>query len=112
MQDPQEETQQSKVGFCKSVVRFNRSVRLRGQLEEADEPPEPASEDRPQMNGRRVLMPEYVVGQKKPKRPKRILGSSTTTSKAHPGTQMQLDHLIEENEDDDEDEEEGCNGVD
>ncbi|XP_050096210.1 uncharacterized protein LOC126578058 [Anopheles aquasalis] len=114
VQDSQEDTQPPKHGFCKSVVRFNRSVRLRGQLEEADEPPEPATEDRPQMNGRRVLMPEYVVGQKVPKRSKRILGgSSTATSKANPSTQMQLDHLMEENEEDDEDEEaEDCNGVD
>ncbi|XP_058066366.1 U5 small nuclear ribonucleoprotein TSSC4 [Anopheles bellator] len=46
---------------CQSVVRFNRSVRLRDRLAEADEPQDTPVEDKPQQNGRRVLMPEYVT---------------------------------------------------
>ncbi|XP_035907356.1 uncharacterized protein LOC118510070 [Anopheles stephensi] len=92
---------------CRSIVRFNRSVRLRGQLNEADEPVETPAEDRPQFNGRRVLMPEYVVGQKAPKRAKRTsnvrkAGPSTTGK----GTELQLDHLMEEEEEIDQEEQE------
>uniref|UniRef100_A0A182PL85 U5 small nuclear ribonucleoprotein TSSC4 n=1 Tax=Anopheles epiroticus TaxID=199890 RepID=A0A182PL85_9DIPT len=99
------DAQPQRAEFCKSVVRFNRSVRLRGQLEEADEPVEPPVEDRPQFNGRRVLMPEYVVGQKDPKRAKRTPTQRKTAAtggkKAGKGAALQLDHLMEENEDED-----------
>uniref|UniRef100_A0A182WLS7 U5 small nuclear ribonucleoprotein TSSC4 n=1 Tax=Anopheles minimus TaxID=112268 RepID=A0A182WLS7_9DIPT len=90
---------------CKSIVRFNRSVRLRGQLEEADEPVETPVEDRPQFNGRRVLMPEYVVGQKDPKRAKRTSNPRKPAATTSTGTALQLDHLVEEEEEIDPDEE-------
>uniref|UniRef100_A0A182MU83 U5 small nuclear ribonucleoprotein TSSC4 n=1 Tax=Anopheles culicifacies TaxID=139723 RepID=A0A182MU83_9DIPT len=95
--------QDSSTQPCKSIVRFNRSVRLRGQLDEADEPVETPVEDRPQFNGRRVLMPEYVVGQKDPKRAKR--SKPRKPANAGKGTALQLDHLMEEEEEIDPDEE-------
>uniref|UniRef100_A0A182N939 U5 small nuclear ribonucleoprotein TSSC4 n=1 Tax=Anopheles dirus TaxID=7168 RepID=A0A182N939_9DIPT len=83
------------------VVRFNRSVRLRSQLREADEPVETPTEDRPQFNGRRVLMPEYVVGQKDPKRVKRTKDQRKAGSVvAGKGAELHLDHLMEEEEQD------------
>uniref|UniRef100_A0A182JZI8 U5 small nuclear ribonucleoprotein TSSC4 n=1 Tax=Anopheles christyi TaxID=43041 RepID=A0A182JZI8_9DIPT len=99
--------------FCKSVVRFNRSVHLRNQLEQADEPVETPVEDRPQFNGRRVLMPEYVVGQKDPKRAKRTPNQRKTVgaNKAGTGTGLLLDHLIEENEEDNDDDAEEQTGM-
>ncbi|XP_050075495.1 uncharacterized protein LOC126562934 [Anopheles maculipalpis] len=91
---------------CRSIVRFNRSVRLRSQLDEADEPVETPAEDRPQFNGRRVLMPEYVVGQKVPKRAKRATNprKAAGTSTNGKGTELQLDHLMEEEEEADQEE--------
>ncbi|XP_049290846.1 uncharacterized protein LOC125767917 [Anopheles funestus] len=96
--------QDSSAQPCRSIVRFNRSVRLRGQLNEADEPLETPVEDRPQFNGRRVLMPEYVVGQKDPKRAKRAKNARKAVATSGKGNELQLDHLIEEEEDVDDDE--------
>ncbi|XP_052897242.1 protein TSSC4 [Anopheles moucheti] len=90
--------QHSSTQACRSIVRFNRSVRLRGQLNEADEPVETPVEDRPQFNGRRVLMPEYVVGQKDPKRAKRTKNARQPATGNGKGTELQLDHLVEEEE--------------
>ncbi|KFB48193.1 AGAP005409-PA-like protein [Anopheles sinensis] len=98
--DQQNSTQSQPGTGCRALVRFNRSVRLREQLQEADDPVETPAEERPQFNGRRVLMPEYVVGQRDPKKVKR----TKRPVKAGEGKQneLQLDHLMEENEDDDE----------
>uniref|UniRef100_A0A182QM51 U5 small nuclear ribonucleoprotein TSSC4 n=1 Tax=Anopheles farauti TaxID=69004 RepID=A0A182QM51_9DIPT len=83
------------------VVRFNRSVRLRSQLQEADVPVDTPTEDKPQFNGRRVLMPEYVVGQKDPKRVKR--SKDQRKADTGKGVSLHLDHLMEEEEQDDDD---------
>ncbi|XP_040151487.1 uncharacterized protein LOC120893576 [Anopheles arabiensis] len=92
--------QQPRAEFCRSVVRFNRSAHLRTQLEQADEPVETPVEDKPQFNGRRVLMPEYVVGQRDPKRAKRTSNQRKAggAKQAGKGAALQLDHLMEENE--------------
>uniref|UniRef100_A0A182IYW1 U5 small nuclear ribonucleoprotein TSSC4 n=1 Tax=Anopheles atroparvus TaxID=41427 RepID=A0A182IYW1_ANOAO len=90
-------------GACRSLVRFNRSVRLREQLQEADESAEPPAGEKPQFNGRRVLMPEYVVGQKDPKKVRRTSVRKPAVGKEKQSA-LQLDHLMEENEDGEEEE--------
>ncbi|XP_053674605.1 protein TSSC4 [Anopheles nili] len=98
---PNDGSNPRKSEFCKSLVRFNRSVRLRGQLQEADEPTDTPAEDKPQYNGRRVLMPEYVVGQKDTKKAKRT-NQRKPVSETKKNSELHLDHLMEENENKDE----------
>lgn len=80
-------------------LKFNRSVqqnRLRDELEQSKHIN--TVEDAPVMKGSKLVMPEYVIGQKtiqkeKRKKPTSTLGPSTK--------QLKLQHLLEEDEDDD-----------
>ncbi|XP_038120616.1 uncharacterized protein LOC6030977 isoform X2 [Culex quinquefasciatus] len=92
----------------KSKVRFNRSVKLQARLEEVDKPP-PTEEDKPKVKGCKVVMPEYVVGQKpKKSRPVKVGGGAAGggSSKRDRSSELKLDHLMEE-EDDEEDDNDG-----
>ncbi|XP_058461619.1 U5 small nuclear ribonucleoprotein TSSC4 [Malaya genurostris] len=74
-------------------VRFNRSLKLKSHLEEEDEPSQ-SKDDTPKVKGSKVLMPEYVVGQKIKKTKSVRLG--TATSKRDRSKELKLDHLLEE----------------
>lgn len=106
----QQQTDQDEEGPTefKSKVRFNRSVKLQARLEEVDKPP-PTEEDKPKVKGCKVVMPEYVVGQKpKKSRPVKVgVGAAGGgSSKRDRSSELKLDHLMEE-EDDEEDDNDG-----
>ncbi|XP_053688234.1 uncharacterized protein LOC128737588 [Sabethes cyaneus] len=77
----------------KGKVRFNRSLKLKSQLED---PPPTEEEDKPTVKGTKVLMPEYVVGQKA-KKPK----PAKASSKLARNKELKLDHLLDEEGEDD-----------
>lgn len=84
----------------RSKVKFNRSIKLKSKLEDGGDLV-PSEEDKPKVKGSKVLMPEYVIGQKI-KKPKAVkLGS--VSSKLDRSKQLKLDHLM----DDEEEEEQG-----
>lgn len=94
----------------KAKVHFNRSVKLQARLEEVDKPP-PTEEDKPKVKGCKVVMPEYVVGQKpKKSRSGKVGGGAAAagggSSKRDRSSELKLDHLMEE-EDDEEDDNDG-----
>ncbi|EDS31684.1 conserved hypothetical protein [Culex quinquefasciatus] len=107
----QQQTDQDEEGpaeFKAAKVRFNRSVKLQARLEEVDKPP-PTEEDKPKVKGCKVVMPEYVVGQKpKKSRPVKVGGGAAGggSSKRDRSSELKLDHLMEE-EDDEEDDNDG-----
>ncbi|XP_039448061.1 uncharacterized protein LOC120427270 [Culex pipiens pallens] len=92
----------------KSKVRFNRSVKLQARLEEVDKPP-PTEEDKPKVKGCKVVMPEYVIGQKPKKVRQGKIGAAAggCSSKRDRSSELKLDHLMEEEEDDEEDDNDG-----
>lgn len=76
-------------------VVFKKSVKLRPK----DNEPDPQL-DAKKIQGNRVVMPEYVVGEKrKVQRPNRDRRSHTETSK--PSKQLNLSHLNEDEDDED-----------
>ncbi|XP_058832958.1 U5 small nuclear ribonucleoprotein TSSC4 [Topomyia yanbarensis] len=77
-------------------VRFNRSLKLKSQLEE-EEDPSTTEENRPKVKGTKVLMPEYVVGLKMKKAKTAKLGSAS--SKRDHSKELKLDHLLDEDGD-------------
>lgn len=77
-----------------SVAKFNQSVHLRAIVESgsAEE-----NADKPVLRGSKVLMPEYVIGQKVAKEKKsRTLGAGGSSK-----NQLKLGHLFDEEEGDD-----------
>ncbi|XP_055533939.1 protein TSSC4 [Wyeomyia smithii] len=77
-------------------VRFNRSLKLKTQLED---PPPTGEEDKPIVKGSKVLMPEYVVGQKaKKSKP----AKKDATSKPSRNKELKLDHLLDAVDEEDE----------
>ncbi|EAT41642.1 AAEL006755-PA [Aedes aegypti] len=84
-------------GF-RGKVKFNRSIKLKSQLEEEQETP-PTEEEKPKVKSTKVVMPEYVIGQKV-KKPKPVkLGMAS--SKRDRSKELKLDHLMDEEEDPD-----------
>uniref|UniRef100_A0A1Q3FGW0 U5 small nuclear ribonucleoprotein TSSC4 n=1 Tax=Culex tarsalis TaxID=7177 RepID=A0A1Q3FGW0_CULTA len=92
-------------------VRFNRSVKLQARLEEVDRPPPSTEEDKPKVKGCKVVMPEYVIGQKpkKVRAGKKVVGGAGGGGavKRDRSSELKLDHLMEEEEDDEEDDNDG-----
>lgn len=75
---------------------FNQSAALRNEIEESGT----GSEERAVLKGSKVLMPEYVIGQKKPKISRtKINADSTAQAKKSDGkNKPQLQHLFDEEE--------------
>lgn len=78
--------------------RFQRSTPLRNAVES-----QPDDDDdidaKPILKGSKVVMPEYVIGQKSKDR-KRKATSSTTREKSECRNTLKLQHLIEEEAED------------
>ncbi|XP_065088119.1 U5 small nuclear ribonucleoprotein TSSC4 [Ochlerotatus camptorhynchus] len=91
-QQDEEETSETSSGF-KGKVKFNRSIKLKSKLEEDDEPP-PTEQDKPKVKGSKVVMPEYVIGQKMKKSKTVKLG--TVSSKRDRSKELKLDHLMDD----------------
>lgn len=87
-------------GSSSAVAKFNQSAHLKPIVESgnAEENAEKA-----QLKGSKVVMPEYVIGQKvaaREKKGKLAAGSSkTSSSSASSASQLKLGHLFEEEED-------------
>lgn len=72
-----------------SKIEFKKSVHLKKNLE-------PVEEEGTSMRGTKVVMPEYCIGQKVPKKSrKRFAGGKLTKTK-----ELKLNHLIEEEDED------------
>lgn len=88
---------------------FNQSVPLKISLDKPAQD-EKSDDHKSIMKGSRVLMPEYVIGQKssqKDKKKKSVSFSSPKQSKSPQAPKaLQLDHLFEGEDDDDDDDEE------
>lgn len=83
-------------------LKFNRSIqqqKLRAQLEQAKIGD--SVEDRVVLRGSKVLMPEYVVGQKSAQKSKQRKPTSTSVSGTSSQKQLKLQHLMDEAEDED-----------
>lgn len=78
-----------------SGAQFNKSVHLKSIVH--DESPDPVI-DLPKMKGSKVVMPEYVIGQKKDRKKATNRNSSDGTRK-RPSEELKLDHLFEDEED-------------
>ncbi|XP_055608283.1 protein TSSC4 [Uranotaenia lowii] len=101
---PKAQNEESGTQF-RNRIKFNRSQKLKTQLEEEDRPP-PETSSKAVVKGCRVLMPEYVVGQKPFKKSRNVVSkptSSTSGSKRDRTKELKLDHLMDD-DDDDEDE--------
>lgn len=103
-------TQRSKDGWQKPS--FNKSVSVRKQIECTDtKSNECETSEKPTLKGSKVIMPEYVIGQKvtnvKTKKNKLNSSSSTQTSDTKQSKQQsqkpQLHHLFDEDENQDDD---------
>ncbi|XP_055629102.1 protein TSSC4 [Toxorhynchites rutilus septentrionalis] len=84
-------------------IKFNRSIKLKSKLEGENEA-EPGEEDKPVVKGAKVLMPEYVIGQKV-KKVKTVRDKTAPHSKPERTMEMKLGHLNEDDEQDNEDDE-------
>lgn len=91
----------SKIVFNqRKKVRFNRSVQyhqLRDELEQSKTTD--TVEDRAVMKGSKVVLPEYVVGQKNTHKEKRKKPSTVSAVSSSSDKQLKLQHLMDENED-------------
>lgn len=76
-------------------AKFNKSVHLRSIVRE--ESADPAI-DLPKMKGSKVVMPEYVIGQKKERKKSTSKSSADGVDKKRSGM-LKLNHLFEEDED-------------
>lgn len=96
---------------------FNKSVSLRKQIESTStESHESESSDKPTLKGSKVIMPEYVIGQRvsSSKTKKTKLSSSSSSSTTQTGDTKSskqnqkplLQHLFDEEQDEDEDDSE------
>lgn len=96
---------------------FNKSVSLRKQIESTStDSHESESSDKPTLKGSKVIMPEYVIGQKvsSSKTKKTKLSSSSSSSITQTGDTKSskqnqkplLQHLFDEEQDEDEDDSE------
>lgn len=96
---------------------FNKSVSLRKQIESTStDSHESESSDKPTLKGSKVIMPEYVIGQKvsSSKTKKTKLSSSSSSSTTQTGDTKSskqnqkplLQHLFDEEQDEDEDDSE------
>ncbi|XP_055843543.1 uncharacterized protein LOC129910265 [Episyrphus balteatus] len=86
--DESEEASSGKISFNKSV-KAKRSIRVSGEIDDEEV-------DRPKLKGSKLVMPEYVVGQKaeKDKRKKR------SPNKVEKSSQLTLSHLQEDEDED------------
>lgn len=83
--------------------KFQRSIPLRNTIELSSIPQKDDVDAKPIMKGSKVLMPEYVIGQKCKSDKKRKTTSSTKVvgkSVAECKNTLKLQHLMEEVEDD------------
>lgn len=80
---------------------FNQSAVLRNEIDESDAD----AEERAVLKGSKVVMPEYVIGQKKPKisRTKTTTDSTAQPKKTDGNNKPQLKHLFEEDDEEDDD---------
>lgn len=79
-------------------AKFNKSVHLKSIID--DESTDPAI-DLPKMKGSKVVMPEYVIGQRKEK--KKATGkSSADGAEKKPSEMLKLNHLFEDEDEADE----------
>lgn len=85
---------------------FNKSVSLRKEIEYKDDSEE--SSDKPTLKGSKVVMPEYVIGQKVATKTKKRSNTDTETGakdkKSERQNKPQLQHLFDEEDEDEEDE--------
>lgn len=80
----------------KSRAKSSGSAALRRQLDDKSD-----DDDKPILKGSKLVMPEYVIGQKKQTANKRKSSTITETSKREKSqTKPHLQHLFEEDEDD------------
>lgn len=79
-------------------AKFNKSVHLKSIVN--DESTDPAI-DLPKMKGSKVVMPEYVIGQKKER--KKSTGKSSATGADKKASEvLKLNHLFEDEDEDEE----------
>lgn len=104
----QDQRQQETIGGEESThgfrgkLKFNRSIKLKSRLEEEDNEPAAGEQDKPKVKGSKVVMPEYVIGQKQRKSKPVKLG--TASSKRDRANELKLDHLIDEEDNSEDDE--------
>ncbi len=100
-----EDDQEDKIVFnvrkrVHTGAKFNKSVHLKSIVN--DESIDPAI-DLPKMKGSKVVMPEYVIGQKKEKK-KSMSKASADGGEKKSSEMLKLNHLFEDDEDDVDDE--------
>lgn len=103
--DDEMESSSQKITFKRknpnrTMPTFNQSVPLRVNIEKTDES---VPGEKPILKGTKVVMPEYVIGQKvKEKRPRKsATPSKTRIIEPKVKNSLQLQHLFEEDEDSD-----------
>lgn len=101
MDGPDEDEMDGKITFKRKgtdkAPRFQRSTPLRNAVE--SQPDDDDIDAKPILKGSKVVMPEYVIGQKSKDR-KRKRTSSSTTQKSECRNTLRLEHLIEEEAED------------
>lgn len=81
-----------------SRIEFKKSSKLRKQIRDKEEDEvKDAEVDKPRLKGSRVVMPEYVVGQQRDTKKKKLVKSVENQIRAA-GT-LRLQHLQEDDED-------------
>lgn len=88
-----------KRGHNNDGARFNKSVHLKSIIH--DEPDDPVI-DLPKMKGSKLVMPEYVIGQKKEKKKSTTKSGSVEGAEKKPSQVLKLNHLFEEEEEENE----------
>lgn len=97
--DCEDDNQGDKIVFntrkrAHNTTNFNKSVHLKSAID--DEVIDPAI-DLPKMKGSKVVMPEYVIGQKKERKKSSGKNSTEGTEKKSSGM-LKLEHLFEDDD--------------
>uniref|UniRef100_A0A023EKW6 U5 small nuclear ribonucleoprotein TSSC4 n=1 Tax=Aedes albopictus TaxID=7160 RepID=A0A023EKW6_AEDAL len=110
-QERTEATSNDSSSAFRQKVKFNRSIKLKSRLGDGDDgESSPTEQDKPIVKSTRVVMPEYVIGQKVKKPLKSAKLGTTSGGKRDRSSELKLDHLNEDDEqnsDDDGDDDDG-----
>lgn len=104
MEDPDDDEMDGKITFKRKAAnkapKFRRSTPLQNAIE-SSQPEDDDVDARPILKGSKVLMPEYVIGQKSKDKKRKATSSITSGEGASEcKNTLKLQHLMEEEEED------------
>lgn len=102
--DPDDDEMDGKITFKRKSAnrapKFQRSAPLRNAIE-SSEPQNDDIDAKPILKGSKVVMPEYVIGQKSKDKKRKATSSKTSEKSASEGKNtLKLQHLMDEEDED------------